>query len=51
VKGERFYIKTYIQAESFYNNIDLEYQKNIHLFKYDDINKKDKIGNLKYLNI
>lgn len=42
VKGERFYIKTYIQAESFYNNVDLEYQKNIHLFKYNDINNKDK---------
>lgn len=41
-KGERFYIKTYIQAESFYNNVDLEYQKNIHLFKYNDINNKDK---------
>ncbi|HFF6626891.1 TPA: protein rep [Klebsiella pneumoniae] len=53
VKGERFYIKTYIQAESFYNNIDLEYQKNIHLFKYDDINKKDKnwkLELLEYLN-
>ncbi|SVM07254.1 protein rep [Klebsiella pneumoniae] len=53
VKGERFYIKTYIQAESFYNKIDLEYQKNIHLFKYDDINKKDKNWKfevLEYLN-
>ena len=42
VKGERFYIKTYIQAESFYNNVDLEYQRNIHLFKYNDINNKDR---------
>lgn len=53
VKGERFYIKTYVQAESFYNNIDLEYQKNIHLFKYNDINKKDKNWKfevLEYLN-
>ena len=53
VKGERFYIKTYIQAESFYNNIDLEYQKNIHLFKYDDINNKDrnwKFEVFEYLN-
>ena len=53
VKGERFYIKTYIQAESFYNNIDLEYQKNIHLFKYDDINKKErnwKFEVFEYLN-
>lgn len=41
VKGERFYIKTYIQAESFFNNVDLEYQKNINLFKYNDINKDD----------
>lgn len=46
VKGERFYIKTYIQAESYFNNIDLEYQKNIHLFKYNDINKDDR--NFKY---
>jgi hypothetical protein len=53
VKGERFYIKTYIQAESFYNNIDLEYQKNIHLFKYNDINNKDrnwKLELFEYLN-
>lgn len=42
VKGERFYIKTYVQAESYFNNIDLEYQKNIHLFKYNDINKDDR---------
>ncbi|HHQ6045905.1 TPA: protein rep [Enterobacter asburiae] len=42
VKGERFYIKTYIQAESYFNNIDLEYQTNIHLFKYNDINKDDR---------
>lgn len=42
VKGERFYIKTYIQAESYFNNIDLEYQTNIHLFKYNDINKYDR---------
>lgn len=42
VKGERFYIKTYIQAESYFNNVDLEYQTNIHLFKYNDINKDDR---------
>lgn len=42
VKGERFYIKTYIQAESYFNNIDLEYQTNIHLFKYNSISKDDR---------
>lgn len=42
VKGERFYIKTYIQAESYFNSIDLEYQTNIHLFKYNSISKDDR---------
>ena len=42
VKGERFYIKTYIQTESYFNNIDLEYQTNIHLFKYNGISKDDR---------
>jgi len=47
VKGERFYIKTYIQAESFFNNVDLEYQTNIHLFKYNNINANtDNFKNL-----
>lgn len=39
-KGERFYIKTYYQPESFYDPLKLYFQDNIYLDIYKDVTEK-----------